>query len=134
MSRLDVHGCIAIVREHFYRGDEYGTVYKLPVEAFVLNRELQYRLCEVWRRNQHQRRLSERECILLAESWYMAAPSHTAIMFRDVGWEPPCVHCGRSRFEHEDHPENNPQNDPSDRWLCADGQLYEPKQYPRREQ
>lgn len=136
MSRMDIHGCIEVVREHFWRADKikllegstYATRYRYPLEAYSLNRQLQYRLCEAWKRNEGLQPLSERECVLLAEAWLIATPSPEPLEM-NAGWVPPCVHCGSSRMCHKDHPENNPKNDPPDRWLCEDGKLYEPKKY-----
>lgn len=136
MGRLDIHGCVDAVREHFYRADYLRLVYTLPVEAYSLNRKLQYRICDAWNRFKDRgASLSERECVILAEAWLIAAPDHAKPMFANASWQPPCSRCGQLKIAHLDHPENNPKNDPPDRWVCPDEDgkateyLYEPTQY-----
>lgn len=74
MSRLDIHGCVEVVLAHFVSGT-YGTH---PDVVYSLHRQLQYRICAAWDRCESTgARLSERECILLAEAWLIAAPEYT---------------------------------------------------------
>lgn len=82
--QMDIHGCVACVREHFHKGDPLR--YTLPLEAYVLDRALQYRICDAWNRFQGVYALSPRECVLLAEAWLIAAPSHTDPMHVKSGW------------------------------------------------
>jgi hypothetical protein len=127
---MDVMGAISVVREHFYRADYLHLLYTRPIEAYTLHRELNYYLCAAWNRFDRQnRRLSERECIILAESWMMANKLNRA-MHTDAGWEPDCALCDESKTFHRPHPENNPEGrNPPDRWLCKNGKLYVPKTY-----
>lgn len=131
MAKLDIHGCVATVREHFYKSDAGRHVYTLPVEAYGLHRQLQYRICSAWNRFEAAGlALSERECVLLAEAWLISAPDHTKPMHVNCAWQPDCARCGTSRMFHLPHPENTPQAIRPDRWLCDDGELYEPIKYP----
>jgi hypothetical protein len=131
MAKLDIHGCIDCIREHFYKADYLKLSYTLPIEAYSLNRQLQHRICDAWKRFEHVGVfLSERECILLAESWLISAKDHTNAMYVNAAWRPKCKNCGQQLMFHTQHPENNPKNDPPDRWLCeAEGGLYEPIEY-----
>jgi hypothetical protein len=74
VSRLDIHGCIEVVLAHFVAGT-YGTN---PDVRYSLHRQLQYRICAAWSRGEATgARLSERECVILAEAWLIAAPEYT---------------------------------------------------------
>lgn len=128
--RMDVIGAISVVRQHFYDADYLHLVYTRPIEAYTLDRTLNYQLCAAWNRFADQgARLSERECIILAESWMLAKETRRA-MGTDAGWRPDCAICDQSMAHHRSHPQNNPEGrDPPDRWLCDDGKLYAPKKY-----
>lgn len=131
--RLDIHGAISVVREHFYRADYLHLTYTRPIEAYTLNRRLNYDLCGAWNRFADQgSRLSERECIILAEAWMLAREDVRRAMVVDSGWDPDCAECDKSKASHRSHPANNPEGlDPPDRWLCdgPTGMLYVPKTY-----
>jgi len=126
-GKLDVHGCVACVREHFYKADYLQLTYTLPVEAYSLNRTLQYNICTTWDRfRQTGSSLIERECILLAEAWFISAIDHTKPMYVNESWTPDCVLCGRTRTWHK--LEHISKEEPN-RWTCEDGKLYEPVEY-----
>ncbi len=131
--RMDIHGAVSVVREHFYLADYLHLAYTRPVEAYTLNRTLNYLLCDAWNRFADRgARLSERECVLLAEAWVMANEPRRAMEI-DAGWEPDCDECDKPKAFHRSHPANNPEGrNPPDRWLCDAGsekKLYVPKTY-----
>lgn len=128
MSKLDIHGCVECVREHFYKADYLHLEYTLPIEAYSLNRKLQYKLCTAWSRFEYAHRenfhttLTPRECVMLAEAWLIAAPDYTEPMFVNGAWNADCKHCGKKL---------NWNHIPKDRWVCSDdsGNIYEPQKY-----
>lgn len=88
MSKMDIHGCVEAVRAHFYKSTPQASD-ELPVEAYALDRQLQYRICAAWNRAEKSGYpLSERECILLAEAWLISAPEYTIPIHRNPAWEP----------------------------------------------
>lgn len=134
-NMMNIRGCCSCVRQHFYDADHLQLKYTLPVEAYQLHRELNYQLCQAWDRFAHRsHHLSVRECILLAEAWFMAVDhftgtSRVSVLVVDAGWVPNCNYCRRPKSRHEPHKDNNPENDPPDRWVCDDGKNYKPIEY-----
>lgn len=127
---MTIHEAIACVRQHFHDADYLHLLYTRPVEAYSLNRRLLYRLCDAWGRFERTYPLAKHEIIVLAEAWLMSAPDFTQPLHIDVGWRPNCKHCGKTLQQHTGHAENKPSGYPPDRWVCDDGGLYEPIQYP----
>jgi hypothetical protein len=131
VAKLDIHGCVDCVREHFYSADYLHLLYTRPVEAYQLNGLLNFRLCDAWNRFEKAKTpLTPRECVLLSEAWLASAPDHTKPMHVNAAWVPKCSRCGEPFHFHNSHPGNNPKGEPPDRWLCADDGLYVPIEYP----
>lgn len=129
---MDIHECTDCVRRHFYEADYLSLEYTLPIEAYSLNRTLQYRICQAWNRFKNNgTELIRRECVLLAEAWLISAPDYTKPMYVDSAWRAPCANCKKSFHAHHPHKENNPKNDPVDRWVCIDDtdSIYEATEY-----
>ncbi len=129
---MDIHGAVEVVLRHFYESERLARDNRRPIEAYGLVRTLNYEICRVWSRFEARgQELSVRELIILAEAWLMAAhiagSGHMKPIGSKGGWREDCSRCDKRFFVHRNHPENTPRG--PDRFLCADGNLYEPKEY-----